>query len=172
VIVVVGGWQGAGSWTLGSSVCARGNEADFQCLRFDDHARHMAFDQLAIRKSGRQLRSTRCCKVPADPSSRTMVLAPTRAAAAKSRTEILSAARGGGKEDPPLRKTGLRKFGGDIVCCREFQPTPRAQPSASTYPPSEGQFPVCLETICIAIFGSAVRNPSRSQQLCLISRIS
>ena len=26
---------------------ARGNEADFQCLRLDDHARDMAFDQLA-----------------------------------------------------------------------------------------------------------------------------
>jgi hypothetical protein len=47
---------------------ARGNEADLQCLRFDDHARHMAFDQLAIRKSGRQLRPTRCRKVPADRS--------------------------------------------------------------------------------------------------------
>jgi hypothetical protein len=56
---------------VGSSVLrrrlARGNEADFQCLRFDDHARDMAFDQLAIRKGAQQLRSTRCCKVPADP---------------------------------------------------------------------------------------------------------
>ena len=53
---------------FGLSRClAIGNEADFQCLRFDDHASHMAFDQLTIRKSGRQLRSTRCCKVPADP---------------------------------------------------------------------------------------------------------
>jgi hypothetical protein len=34
---------------------------------FDDHARDMAFDQLAVRMSGRQLRSTRRCKVPADP---------------------------------------------------------------------------------------------------------
>ena len=29
---------------------ARGNEADVQCLRLDDHARDMAFDQLAVRK--------------------------------------------------------------------------------------------------------------------------
>jgi hypothetical protein len=34
---------------------ARGNEADFQCLRFDDHARDMAFDQLAIRGRRRGL---------------------------------------------------------------------------------------------------------------------
>ena len=34
---------------------ARGNEADFQCLRFDDHARDVAFDQLAIRGSRRGL---------------------------------------------------------------------------------------------------------------------
>jgi hypothetical protein len=46
---------------------AHGNKADFQCLRFDYHTRDVAFDQLAIRKGAQQLRSTRCCKVPADP---------------------------------------------------------------------------------------------------------
>ena len=34
---------------------ARRNEADFQCLGFDNHALDMAFDQVAIRKGGRRL---------------------------------------------------------------------------------------------------------------------
>ena len=36
----------AGAFAL-RQYLARGNEADFQCLRLDDHARDMAFDQLA-----------------------------------------------------------------------------------------------------------------------------
>jgi len=52
---------------FGLSRClARGNEPDVQCLRFDDHARDMAFDQLAVRKRGLRLCCIRCCKVPAD----------------------------------------------------------------------------------------------------------
>jgi hypothetical protein len=52
---------------FGLSRCfARGNEPDVQCLRFDDHARDMALDQLAIRKGGWELRFTHCCKVTAD----------------------------------------------------------------------------------------------------------
>jgi hypothetical protein len=45
---------------------AGGNKADFQCLRFDEHASDMAFDQLAVCKGGWRLRFTHCCKVPAD----------------------------------------------------------------------------------------------------------
>ena len=49
---------------FGLSRClAIGNEADFQCLRFDDHARDMVFDQVAVRR----LPVTHCCEVPADP---------------------------------------------------------------------------------------------------------
>ena len=49
-------WRTAGSLLAGTGVfglLTRRNEADFQCLRFDDHARDMALDQVAVRKSGR-----------------------------------------------------------------------------------------------------------------------
>src|SRR5580704_19449624 len=36
-------------------------------LRFYDHARDMALDQVAVRGSRRRLPITHCCKVPADP---------------------------------------------------------------------------------------------------------
>jgi hypothetical protein len=52
---------------FGLSRClARGNEPDVQCLRFDDHARDMAFEQLAVRKRCLGLCCIRCSKVPAD----------------------------------------------------------------------------------------------------------
>ena len=52
---------------FGLSRClARGNEPDVQCLRFDDHARDMALDQLAVRKRGLGFCCVHCCKVPAD----------------------------------------------------------------------------------------------------------
>ena len=67
VIVGMGGPQGsqvldAGAFWLSRRVTG-GNEADFQCLRLDDHARDMAFDQLAVRGSRRRLP----LKVPANP---------------------------------------------------------------------------------------------------------
>ena len=41
-----------------SRFLARGNEVDFHGLRLDDHARDMAFDEVAVRKGGRGLRFT------------------------------------------------------------------------------------------------------------------
>jgi hypothetical protein len=47
-VIVVGGWAGSQiieAVVFSLSRClARGNEADFQCLRLDDHARDVAFD--------------------------------------------------------------------------------------------------------------------------------
>ncbi|PNE10975.1 MAG: hypothetical protein CR217_11445 [Beijerinckiaceae bacterium] len=46
-VIVVGGWQEAiiEAVVFSLSRClARGNEADFQCLSLDDHARNVAFD--------------------------------------------------------------------------------------------------------------------------------
>ena len=45
---------------------ARGNETDFQRLRFDNHAVDMAFDQIAIRNGSRILRFTSRGQVFAD----------------------------------------------------------------------------------------------------------
>src|SRR5580692_7400909 len=50
-------WRTAGSLLAGTGVfglLTRRIEADFQCLRGDDHARDMALDEVAVRKSGRR----------------------------------------------------------------------------------------------------------------------
>src|ERR1700730_13778273 len=67
------GRQGAaGSGVLEAGVfglrqnLTRGNEAAFQGLRLDDHARDMVLDQVAVRKHGLGLCCIHCCKVPAD----------------------------------------------------------------------------------------------------------
>ena len=54
-LIVIGGRQGsllAGTGVFG--LLTRRIEADFQCLRGDDHARDMALDEVAVRKSGRR----------------------------------------------------------------------------------------------------------------------
>ena len=62
--VIVGVGERARSRVLEAGVfglrhcLARGNEAAFQGLWIDDHARYMAFDQLALRKGGWELRFT------------------------------------------------------------------------------------------------------------------
>ena len=53
-VIVVGGGREPGQrgWGLRLVPSPPGNEADVQWLRGDDHARDMAFDQLAVRGSG------------------------------------------------------------------------------------------------------------------------